>query len=59
MLAMIPFTSLKTWVRTISLAYCAEVPGSKAIAQMTESKSTIATPAYLGLFWLKLLPSMR
>ena len=44
MLALAPSASLKAWVRAFSSAFWAEVPGSKAVAQITESQSIPTTP---------------
>jgi hypothetical protein len=59
MLSMAPFASFKGQVKAFTSAFWAEVPGHKAVAQITESKSITDTPEYLIPFWMKLLPSMK
>ena len=45
MLSMAPFASFKGQVKAFTSAFWAEVPGHKAVAQITESQSTTAGPA--------------
>lgn len=42
----------------VNSAFWVDIPRSKAVAQIIESKSTTANPAYLILFWIKPLPIM-
>ena len=59
MLAIATSANCKAWIRPINSAFWTHVPGRRAGAQKTQSKSTTPDPVYLILFWTKLLPSMK
>lgn len=48
----------KDLVRTFSSSFWVDVPSSKGVAQITESKSIITFPTYLIPFWIKILPAI-
>ena len=58
MATLSPFSSSKAWVRAISSANWAEVPGGKAVASMISKLETTAYQALLFPSKTKLLPSV-